>query len=71
MPENVYRAENNFVNGIFFRHFSKWEPNTKTGPALVKDMFSFFGLKGRAVFWKEWKINFPIFSFWDMVAQNP
>ena len=30
----------------------------------------FFGPKSYAMFWNEWKINFPIFRFWNIVVQN-
>ena len=36
-------------------------------PSLQKEPFSIFGPKWHAMFWNEWKINFPIFSFWNMV----
>ena len=50
---------------------------TKTSPVLFNDMQIppheepiFFGPKCCAIFWNEWKINFPIFCFWAMVVQK-
>ena len=65
----------------FFAHISD-DSRRNLGPLLVNDMQTptsllslkksrlFFRSRSYAMFWNEWKINFPIFSFWDMVFQN-
>ena len=58
----------NIVN--YVRHFLVNDVQTPHPlPPIWRANF-FFGTKSCAIFWNEWKINFPIFSFWDMVVQN-